>query len=456
MNSIKRFGSVLLIGLWLMAGCSSEPETPSALVKGHITVSDSVDSSGDYSGIGITIVKRDSASAPVDTVYHQLTDSTGHFSGRAAFPGRGFYPFIISRNGKKIATARLILANRDTVTVDAELPDLSQTLNIQSKENDALKVYQRVDRAFNRVAAYANAGRIAADSLSIELEKWSGIYWSVYEKNDQTLAGKMAASEAIRLLNGFNRKEMMQKVRIAQKDEDLVNLAAGYGKDYLAHQQGLDQALAYLDSLKKQDYGREQKMRLQMERIKLLYDSARVEEATRELNHFKNQYADSKDAKQWASDISYDLTYLAPGDSIPDFSFKLPDGREISRETLMGTPYILEITTLANRMYQQQYDRTVAIYHIYKNFGLNIVTIPLDQSQVTVDAFYQERAKPWPVAPAHAFKREAILDRFNISRIPARFLVNRKGRIVRKYIGNEFEDVVKDLKTVINQTEENS
>lgn len=169
------------------------------------------------------------------------------------------------------------------------------------------------------------------------------------------------------------------------------------------------------------------------------------------MQDFKKNYDKSSNATSWATSISYDLNYLSPGDTIPSFSFGV-NGKTISRDSLIGTPYILEITTLANRLYQDQYDRTVAIHSLYKNFGLQVVTIPLDNSQVTVDAFFEARGvQPWPVASAQAFEREELLDLFNIQVVPTRFLIDRKGRIVRKYVGREYDDVIQGIQSIIKQ-----
>src|SRR5690625_5661993 len=62
-----------------------------------------------------------------------------------------------------------------------------------------------------------------------------------------------------------------------------------------------------------------------------------------------------------------------------------------------GTPYMVEITRFDNALYQQQYDRTIAIYQIYRNYGLEIITIPVSTSRITMDAFFEERSQFWKV-----------------------------------------------------------
>lgn len=446
---IYRLAAIVLLFTALI-GCSEQDQYKTALVEGSFSVADSIDSSNNFSGIGLTIIKRDSANADADTLFHESTDSTGSFRGVARFRDKRQYTALISRNDRNLARFGLILADGDTVKISGELPDLENTIEVQSREHNAMEVFRRINRGFQRVATYVQAGRLTGDSLRNELDKWSDLYWEVYNEHEGTLASRMAASESVRLLQGWNNEGMMNRIRSVQDKESLVSLGATYGKNYLAENKGLEYTLKYLDTLQSNTQTEESEMRVRMERIKLLYDSAKVDRAKQLLQDFKKKY-DNKNANTWAEAISYDLNYLSPGDTIPSFSFQV-NGNTISRDSLLGSPYILEITTLANRLYQEQFDRTVAIHSLYKNFGLQVVTIPLDNSQVTVDAFFEARGiKPWPVAPAQAFERQELLELFNIRVIPTRFLINREGKIVRKYVGREYTDVIQGIQTIIKQ-----
>ncbi|MDX1619043.1 MAG: thioredoxin-like domain-containing protein [Balneolaceae bacterium] len=443
---------LLLIG---MAACTQqlEPDPPSAVVEGRITVADSIDASGDYSGIEVTIIKKDSAQAQADTLYHQVTDSSGHFSGMAHFPAPSFYALLIDRNQRRLDQSAIILADDDTVRIEAVLPRVSETLAIQSGEHDALQTFRRIDRAYNRVANYiTRTGELKGDSLITELKKWANLYWDVYEDKRGTFASRMAASESIRLFSIIDSEELMNRLRQIRENENLVNLAVEYGTEYLARNEGLDHSLAWLDTLQTLTPDSTAAMNIQQKRINLLYDSARIDQAERRLASFKEQFGDNRAVAGWIESMEYDLNYLSPGDTIPSFSFRYY-GREINRDSLMGTPYILEITLLSNRLYQEQYDRTFAIHSIYQNYGIEVITIPLDQSQVTIDGFFEEREKEWPVASADAFDRRELIEKFNIRLVPTRFLVDRNGTIVRKYIGEEYQDVIQGIQTII-QTEE--
>lgn len=449
---MKRNGLLLIISTALLFwGCSSGDDSRQAIVKGQFTTSESANvGDNNLLPISLTIVKQDSVESNPDTLFHQETDSSGHFNGSALFREKGRYPVYISKDGNNIGRFGVILAEDDTLEITGDLSNLEETLNISSHEHDAMQQLGRLNSGFQRIARYANAGELSGDSLEQELDKWSDLYFELYQENEETRAGSLAAAEAIRLLQGWNGEKMMNRIRSIQDNDDLVHLGLNYGKGYLAQSRGLQPTLAYLDTLSDITEGKQQLKNIARERIKLLYDSARISAAQERLDEFREEYTEDSVAMEWAESIDYDLNYLSPGDELPSFEFN-SNGETISRDSLLGRPYILEITRLSNELYQEQFDRTVVIHSIYKNYNLEVVTIPLDESQITVDAFFDERVRAWPVADAQAFDRDELLEKFNIRLIPTRFLVNSEGEIIRKYVGQEYQEVIKGIQTLLNQ-----
>jgi hypothetical protein len=157
---------------------------------------------------------------------------------------------------------------------------------------------------------------------------------------------------------------------------------------------------------------------------------------------------------EWAENISYDLEFLAPGYPFPELSLMLSNGDSLNTSDLEGTPYLIEITRLDNPLYQQQFDRTLAIHQIYSNFGLQIVTIPLGATEVMLDAFFEERPRLWNVVQPNSFDSDTMLELLNINRVPTRFLVNGDGAIIQRYVGAEYDNIVRGLQQITNQNEE--
>ena len=437
---------------FLAISCSSDPKWNEARIEGSISVADSVDSSGDYSGIEVMITYQENVDAKIDTIFKEQTDKNGLLNGSVKFPTRGVYPVYISRNGNQVAASQFILADNDTIKFSGELPGFNQNIEIDSREHRGMQMFNRIDRGFNRVAAYINAGAVDDTLIYDEVYKWSNLYWEVTERNPGTVAEILASSESVRLLNIIDQPMMMTRIDQALKNERFVLSASNYGMKYKAETQGLDAAISYLDSLMDLTDTDDLLINLKQKQIELYYDSAKVDEAKNKLEAFEKEYKETKRAMDWARVIGYDLAYLAPGYRVPDFSFVTQEGDSVNASTLLGKPFILEITPVANRLYQDQYDRTVVIQQIYQNYDLEIYTIPLDQSEVTVNAFFEERVKHWGVAEFGTFDIKKLIEDFNVTDIPTRILVDQQGNIVRKYIATEFTDVIQGMNTIISQT----
>lgn len=447
---------VLLLLAITVFSCSGETETEenSAIVKGKITVDPALDDTEDYSGIEILSSIRSSA-ASNDTLFYAVTDSTGNFSGNAIFPDRDLYPLLISRNNNTFGIANVVFAEGDTITITGQLPDINQTIEIESHENEVLDVFQRVERNFARVAQFINAGAFSADSVRIEINKWSDIYWDVYEKYPQTYGARLAGETAVSMLNGFNDSLMVYRSQQLMQDYNkFLPSTRTTLLEYYAETEGLERALSFIEELKSKADTQADRIDLEMQRIELLFDSSQTVQVTQVLDQFKETYSENEAALLWAEDISYDLEFLAPGYPFPDISFQLIDGDSLSTQDLMGSPFLLEVTRFDNVLYQQQFSRTVAIHQIYKNFDLEIVTIPLATTEVTLNAFFEERMQLWKVAKPNSFNADSLIERLNLNRVPTRFLVDSDGNIIQRYVGEEYDDIVRGLQQITTQTEE--
>lgn len=445
MKQFPVYALFVVVLLMLISACSSEPRVPQTFVKGTITVSDSLDDSGDYSGIGITILNSDTAGTLSDTLFYSLTNKDGHFSGQVQFPERRYYPAIISRNNRDLQQIPVILAENDSLTIKMELPGIRETLELQSTEHEAMKTLNRVDRSFQRVGIYVRGGALSDSALFEEIKRWSDLFWEVYEKHENTLAASMAAEKSADLLNSWNKEEMLKRIDEALPEEYMIGVALNLGKPYIAESRGFEAASNYLDSLAQLTENSRIQEVIERNKIQLYFDSSKVKEAKKLLNAYETAYNESSASKKWARRIRYDLNYLAPGMNVPDFNFVTQSGDTITSSSLENEVYILEFSPLANAEYQNDYDRTLIIHEIYKNYGLKIFTIPLDRSEVTVNAFFEERRKGWPVAKIGTFDVQDIIQKFNVVQIPTRFLIDEDGIIIRKYERAEFEDVIQGL-----------
>jgi peroxiredoxin len=445
MKRIPYYSLIVAALFVLISACSEKDALPETFVEGTITVSDSLDDSGDYSDIGITILSPDTTGNLSDTLFNTTTDAKGNFSGYVQFPERRYYPVMISRNGRDLQQIPVILAENDSLNITMQLPDIRESLQLKSKEHEAMKTLNRVERSFQRVSLYARGGALSDSALFEEIKRWSDLYWEVYEKHENTLAAYMAAEKSADLLNSWNKEEMLRRIDEALPADYMIGVALNFGKPYIAESRGFEAAASYLDSLSQLTDNKRVQEVIERNKIQLYFDSSRVKEAKNLLAAYEIDYTDNSASKKWARRIRYDLNYLAPGMNVPNFNFITQAGDTVTNSTLQEDVYILEFSPLANAEYQNDYDRTLIIHEIYKNYGLKIFTIPLDRSEVTVNAFFEERRKGWPVAKIGTFDVQDFIQKFNVVQIPTRFLIDQDGVIIRKYERAEFEDVIQGL-----------
>jgi hypothetical protein len=438
---------ILIIGI----ACSRTPEKLETRFAANISVADSIDQTGDYSGFSFLVYNRLSVNDPIDTLFYGVTDTTGFVEGTIPFESPGAYPLQISRNGVNLSSMRLLLADNDTIRFSGEFPDLSTTLEIDSRENRAMEVYERVDNGFNRVNFFIQNGQVENEEIPAELQKWVDLYWEVYQDKKGTFASKFALESAITLLEKFDRKQMFEKLNQAFEEDYSYALAVTYGKEFVADTRGFDAAVMYLDSVKSLSKEEEVKQAFERASIKLHLDSAFVETARELLTKYERTYEDEEEYSFWYKNIRFELYELAPGTSIPEFEFITAAGDTVNNTKLLGTPYVLEFTLMANSLYQQQYDESTVVYQLFGPQGLSYFTVPFDESVNTIIAFFNERDRFWPVADPPTFDKQQLKDDFNIQYFPTRILVDAQGNLVRKYIGEEFDGMIPGItKTLMN------
>jgi hypothetical protein len=435
--------------------CSSEAQMNETVIEGRLVVDPEIDETGNFSNFNLLIALRDTTGAYSDTVYHAITDQDGYFSGTARFKEKNLYPLLITRNNNNLGVVNIVLADGDSVRIEAEFPELEETLKIESAENNVLDTVERIDRNFNRVMRFISAGAVSEDSVGIELQKWSDIYWDLYNDNPDTYAGDRALSRSLAILEGWNDSMMIERIEsVTSREKTLPASVRRLATNYYAETSGADRAVSYLDSLAKNANDNDIQMAIEMEMIKLLYDSASVELASQKIEDFKTSYTDHQRGQQWADRISYDIENFSAGDPIPSFEFTTTGNEVIDKDSLAGKPFILEFTRLDDPLYQDQYDRLLVISQIYQNFGLEVITVPLGATDVTLNAFFEERVKQWPFIDPNSLDVEDLRKRFNIYSIPVRFLVDEDGNLIRKYTGTEFDQIITGLQKIrTNQVE---
>ncbi len=443
---------------------ASEPAEERTRVYGSITLDDNfTPRPGDTlatEGTGVLLL--DLTGRP-DTLFRAVTDALGTFDGEAVFPGQGAYTIRLYRNERRLADSTLILAHQDTIRIEGSLPRFAGSARFHSAENEAMRTLNRLERQYNRVIQIAAAGGIAQDTIPYVLDNWSSIFWEVWDAWPGTVAARIAARESLRMLEDRNDELLLQRLRDYGDDENIRMLAARFGFMSVLQNSGLDAAIAWADSLEAESTSQETRLRIAKNRIEVLYDSSRIDQARSRIRDYEARFAGDQEADAWLSVMRRDVEELSPGMRLPGFELEVllpergdddqPQTGFLTLEDLSGAPSLVEVVSLADRLYQASYPQLQTLYLIFNQEDVQFLSIPIEQSAIAVRAFYEERGQDWPVARAGAFAETDLEEQWNIYEMPVRFLINAEGRIIRKFHGHNINEILIELNRLINDGE---
>ena len=166
---------------------------------------------------------------------------------------------------------------------------------------------------------------------------------------------------------------------------------------------------------------------------------------------YKNLDAELKTNKhaKKIEEILENLSKLAIGKKAPDFSAKSPDGNEVSLKSSLGSKVtIIDFWASWCKPCRVENPNMVALYNEFKDSGLSIIGVSLDQEGKLEDwknAIAQDNLT-WYHLSNLKFWQDPIAELYNVKSIPAIFVLDANGIIVAKDIrGEELKNKVKEL-----------
>ena len=433
---------LILFLVTVVHGCGVAQTLPQKMVlKGKITVADSIDSSGDYSRIMLQVIKH-SVERPLDTLFTTYTDIKGHFYGEINVPKSSYYTLDILRWNKKLYSVPIILAPKDTLEVIGVLPDIQNNIALNSREHKILSSLERLNIGYNKVLPFINTNKLSDDEIKQEWNKWAKLYWDMYQQYKGTVASGLAAKQA--LLFTLDKDTLQERYYTIAQEHYYPTIVALQAKDIVLPNKTLTELSAFLDSLKLHTPHREEKILIDIEHITILQANSDLGQAIERVNKFMEQYKDNSLLLQWAQRMMYDINHLSTGLNMPKITFELADSSNmvISNDSFLGKVSILEFTLITNPTYLEQYDRAYLIYNLFQNDDFKIYTLPFDENNSVIDAFIKNYTPFWGMAflPSIKRQRNELVRRFNITEFPVRILIDRNGKIIKKISGKEFND----------------
>ncbi len=122
---------------------------------------------------------------------------------------------------------------------------------------------------------------------------------------------------------------------------------------------------------------------------------------------------------------------IRPGDQAPAFTGTTTDGKTIKLSDLKGKVVLIDFwATWCAPCIAEMPNMRKAYAEFAENDDFILLGISLDEYAKTVQKFVKEKGLPWPQIVLGPAEKNPIAKKYNVSAIPATFLLDRKGKVV--------------------------
>jgi len=123
---------------------------------------------------------------------------------------------------------------------------------------------------------------------------------------------------------------------------------------------------------------------------------------------------------------------VAPGQTPPEFVLPDLDGNDVSLADYKGKVVVLDLWATWCPPCRQEIPFLVSLYEEYKDQGLVVVCVGLDQGGASVIApFVEQNEVTYPILVGD----QSISQSYNVSGIPMTLMIDRDGRVASKDVG---------------------
>lgn len=339
---------------------------------------------------------------------------------------------------------RLILSLRDETNMTSGFKEIDTTVVLNGKFEIKGKV-EDLDLYFLREEKTNQMISLILENANIEIQ--------LHKDSIQTsvVKGTFQNDELIKFNKEFTK--MQNSLQEFQTVNSEKMQTAIQNNDTVVSNQLREQYFALRDKMEafQGDYAKKNKKSfVSVLIIKDLLDnpSFSPEEVSDMYKNLDAELKTNKHAKK-IEEILENLSKLAIGKKAPDFSAKSPDGNEVSLKSSLGSKVtIIDFWASWCKPCRVENPNMVALYNEFKDSGLSIIGVSLDQEGKLEDwknAIAQDNLT-WYHLSNLKFWQDPIAELYNVKSIPAIFVLDANGIIVAKDIrGEELKNKVKEL-----------
>jgi len=429
---------VAISGLSCARAEQSSPPVQSSF-EGTITIRPEVDPTKDYRGFEILVAQSEDGEP--DTLGYAVTDSSGYFSMRVTAPERGMYGLVISRVGQILASGRIIIADGDSASLVAAFPLNGRTMRIRSLENSAWQAYQNTLAQHEReLVELVQSGAYEEEAVNARFSQTTTILWDLQQTFPNTMAGELAAAEAIVMGSGWNDSLVVARIRALPSSNARFTDAARSARHAQARLAGQSAALALLDEITERTESSIQRAEIASERVLAHIDSSQFDAALEVAQTMQEDFVETHWAT-WAERATYEIQNLLPGMEAPNFAVRDANGDSLSLQDLRGKHVILEFYQPEDDLYQRELPGRNNIFTVLGADRVEIVSISMQPDTLVNEAFFEERIAPG----RHVYGGLDVAQQYNIHVLPTRYVIDPQGNLVNKYVGGTMAALYEDM-----------
>jgi len=382
---MKRLLTIAIIGL-ILTSCKKE------IVKTDYTINGNAE--GIYNGIRVYLKAID-----YKTLREQVIDTAIVMNEKFSFTGKVDNPEYTILTIDNIGGKLPFIIENNTININIKKANIGASKITGSKTNDAYVDYVKSVEIFKEdnyktIDAYRNAYRTTNNKLKDSL-------YAVIEKNKQ--------------------KTTQFPIEFAENNSD------NYLSLILIEQQVNDKT-TNIEDFKKAFEDLDSDIKNSPKGVKL---SAKINELYQ---------------------ISLRTKKLEIGKKAPNFEAPTPDGKMVALNDIKGKVTIIDFWAAWCGPCRRENPNVVRVYNQYHNDGLEIIGVSLDGTprqknpkQIWLDAIEKDQLT-WTHVSNLKYFRDPVAQLYNISAIPATYILDKGGRIAAKNLrGKALELKVKDL-----------